>query len=151
MYILPPFAWMGFIYFLSDQPASGYARFRGILSFLPWRQELVHGVLYFVLAVLIARLAARTFPHRGAADTVKLAALAVLLAALYGVTDEIHQRYVPGRNPSWVGIIADTLGAIVAASLWVAWVRWREPLRPMTSAQARQARRPPGRDNGRPW
>jgi VanZ family protein len=124
-YILPPLAWMGFIYFLSDQPASGYARFKGALDFLPWRQELVHVALYFVLTLLIARLAAMAFLGRGAADLYKLAAIAVLFSVLYGIMDEIHQRYVPGRNPSLVGIIADTLGAIVAASLWVTWARWR--------------------------
>ncbi len=54
--------------------------------------------------------------------------LAWLLAVLYAVTDEIHQAYVPGRNPSvWDIVIFDNLGALI--SLWLAgsFVKQRRP------------------------
>ncbi len=38
--------------------------------------------------------------------------LAWLLAVLFAVTDEFHQSFVPGRNPSWVDVVVfDALGA----------------------------------------
>jgi hypothetical protein len=41
-----------------------------------------------------------------------------LLALLYAVTDEYHQSFVPGRNPSiWDVIVFDNLGALIA--LWL--------------------------------
>lgn len=47
--------------------------------------------------------------------------LAWVLAVLYAITDEIHQAYVPGRNPSvWDVVIFDNLGALIA--IWfVGW------------------------------
>ena len=50
--------------------------------------------------------------------------LAWLLAVLYAITDEFHQAYVPGRNPSvWDVVIFDNLGALI--SLWAAgwWMK----------------------------
>ena len=45
----------------------------------------------------------------------------VLIASLYGFTDEWHQSFVPGRNPSWSDIAADFLGAAVFALLLLLW------------------------------
>lgn len=36
-------------------------------------------------------------------------ALAISLA--YGVSDEFHQSFVPGRHPSWTDVLADVVGA----------------------------------------
>jgi VanZ family protein len=41
------------------------------------------------------------------------------LAICYAITDELHQRFVPGRHPSLLDIlIFDNLGAILGLSLW---------------------------------
>jgi len=37
----------------------------------------------------------------------------ILLAALYSLTDEFHQRFVPGRGPSIVDCGFDTIGAML--------------------------------------
>jgi VanZ family protein len=37
----------------------------------------------------------------------------VLLAGLYSLTDEFHQRFVPGRGPSIVDCGFDTIGAML--------------------------------------
>jgi VanZ family protein len=50
-------------------------------------------------------------------------ASAVLLAALYGVSDELHQRFTPGRSPSLTDVGIDTLGAAVGAGLRGWWKR----------------------------
>ena len=46
----------------------------------------------------------------------------VLLSSLYGITDEYHQSFVPGRTPAVDDWIADTAGATIAALviLWIA-------------------------------
>jgi VanZ family protein len=47
--------------------------------------------------------------------------LALLLAVIYALTDEFHQSFVPGRNPSWVdAIIFDGGGAALA--LFGSWL-----------------------------
>jgi VanZ family protein len=61
--------------------------------------------------------------------TIGRALLTIVLACLYGVSDEFHQSFVPGRSPDVFDVLADTLGAagIVAAMLVAKFVftRWR--------------------------
>jgi VanZ family protein len=52
---------------------------------------------------------------------------AVVGAALYGVTDEFHQSFVPGRDASVFDLIVNTIGATVAVVLWIR-LRRRLPL-----------------------
>jgi VanZ family protein len=41
--------------------------------------------------------------------------LAIVFASLYGVTDEIHQSWVPFRDSSWQDWVADSIGATIGA------------------------------------
>jgi VanZ family protein len=43
--------------------------------------------------------------------------LSFLVASLYGITDEIHQYYVPGRVASIGDIAADCIGAFLGSCL----------------------------------
>ncbi len=48
-------------------------------------------------------------------------AIAVVLTTLYGVTDELHQWFVPGREADAHDVLADGVGAVIGGgSLW-AW------------------------------
>jgi VanZ family protein len=55
--------------------------------------------------------------------------LPVAIALLYGITDEWHQSYVPGRSPDVRDVVADTVGAVLAM-LVVAWLVRRGTLDP---------------------
>jgi len=43
--------------------------------------------------------------------------LAIVLATLYGVTDEFHQLFVPGRSADRYDVVADCLGASLGVAL----------------------------------
>ncbi len=43
--------------------------------------------------------------------------LAVSAAILYGISDEIHQAFVPGRVPDLADVLADSIGAIIAITI----------------------------------
>ncbi|MEE2612835.1 MAG: VanZ family protein [Acidobacteriota bacterium] len=79
---------------------------------------VAHALQYAVLAALLLRgLAGARWRGVG----VRVAALAVLLATLYGVTDEAHQWFVPGRTAEVTDLVADALGAAVAAGVICGW------------------------------
>ncbi|GMV21549.1 MAG: hypothetical protein AMXMBFR57_14980 [Acidimicrobiia bacterium] len=75
--------------------------------------HVAHGLSYAVLAALFVRALAGGALRE---MTFRWVPLAVLLAALYGVSDEFHQSFVPGRNPSVSDLVADTVGAVVGAT-----------------------------------
>ena len=46
-------------------------------------------------------------------------AIAWVIAVLYGVTDEIHQSFVPNRHPDLFDVLTDATGAALAlAAIW---------------------------------
>lgn len=109
-YVLPLLVWMGAIYALSAQPSLPKAPD-------PWWDLLLkkgaHMAAYAVLMVLWWRVLALRCPTRLALG------LAALLSALYAVSDEVHQVYVPGRNGSAWDVGIDVCGVLVAAGvLW---------------------------------
>ena len=79
---------------------------------------VAHALQYAVLAALLLRGFAGA---RWRGVKVRAAALAVLLATLYGVTDEAHQWFVPGRTAEVTDLVADALGAAVAAGVICGW------------------------------
>ena len=83
-----------------------------------------HSIAYALLAGLLLRALAR---GRLSGVTWRAACAAVLLTTLYGVSDEWHQSFVPGRSPDRYDILADAIGAIAGvAGGWLAGaaLRW---------------------------
>jgi VanZ family protein len=46
---------------------------------------------------------------------------AILITSAYGVSDEFHQRFVPGRDYEVLDMVADACGSIAATGLVWAW------------------------------
>uniref|UniRef100_A0A7C2GH54 VanZ-like domain-containing protein n=1 Tax=Thermus islandicus TaxID=540988 RepID=A0A7C2GH54_9DEIN len=97
-------SWMGALWWLSDQPTPG-----GGLPH-PW-DKLAHFLAYALLGALWRRGLSRFAP-------------AFLLSALYGVVDEGHQSFVPGREAFGLDLVADFLGAYLGAR---GGGRWEAP------------------------
>jgi VanZ family protein len=71
-----------------------------------------HFVVYGALATTLAG----GFRCRGSRPRTAFA-FGVALAIAYGVTDEIHQSFVPGRRADPADVLADALGALIIAGL----------------------------------
>jgi VanZ family protein len=71
-----------------------------------------HSIGYALLGGLLLRAFA---DGRMAGVTWGRAVLAAALATVYGVTDEFHQSFVPGRTPDVIDIAADAAGAMASA------------------------------------
>jgi VanZ family protein len=55
----------------------------------------------------------------------RIACKAVVLAALYAITDELHQSFNPNRMGQWQDVVLDAFGAALGiAVVWIGW-RWR--------------------------
>ena len=52
------------------------------------------------------------------------AAATVLFCLAYGLSDEFHQRFVPGRFPGVDDLVFDTLGGLLAVAIDRARQRW---------------------------
>jgi VanZ family protein len=102
---LPGAAWAAVIYWLSSQPSVPAPG-------IPHVDKAAHFGAYAVLGTLLAFAARRT----GAPI-----AAAVVMGMLYGISDEIHQMYVPGRSPDVVDWAADAAGVITACYLYTRW------------------------------
>ncbi len=107
---LPLICYCGLIYFQSCNPSP-----KQIPSF-PYVDKVLHFVGYGILAVLFVR-AYQTL------ETIKdnrrlLMLLAVVSTTLYGISDEIHQSFVPFRSADPADVLADFIGAISAVWLY---------------------------------
>ena len=79
----------------------------------------LHALLYAGLGALLVRAWAGGLVGRRIRGTAVVAA--VTIAALYGVSDEFHQWFVPPRAVEAGDVAADTIGAAVAALGLYAW------------------------------
>ena len=50
---------------------------------------------------------------------------AAVIATVYGVTDEWHQSFINGRTADPLDLVADGLGAIIAACAYLGLIRLR--------------------------
>ena len=73
----------------------------------------LHIALYTGLGTLIVRALAGGWRRR---VTLRMAALAVLITVLYGVSDEMHQYFVVGRTADVYDVLADLIGGSIAAA-----------------------------------
>lgn len=98
----------------------------GSLPELPARvtDKMMHGSVYAVFAVTWVRALAG---GRWDGVTVRVAVASVVAVTLYGVTDEFHQWFVPGRTADVRDLAADGLGGAAAAvaALAAGWLRGR--------------------------
>lgn len=77
---------------------------------------------HFLVFGLLATLVARCFPRR------RHAWAAILVVSAYGLGDEFRQSFTPGRSVEFADWVADTLGAMLAVTLYQLWPLYRRIL-----------------------
>ncbi|MBK9963646.1 MAG: VanZ family protein [Holophagales bacterium] len=82
-----------------------------LLPSFPGNDKLVHASWFFLLGLLVWRAAreAEGWPRR------RTTLLLVLGALLWGISDEAHQSFVPGRDVEAADVAADVAGATLTA------------------------------------
>jgi VanZ family protein len=105
--------WAGVIFYLSHQP--------GTLEqpLFPQQDKLLHLMAYAVLGFLgMGSVRATAHGYRPAQAWV-----VCLLVGLYGVTDEFHQHFIPGRMVDGFDVVADIAGGLLGTWLMYYLVR----------------------------
>ena len=108
---------MGIIFFLSHQPGDSFT-----LPDVVNIDKVLHCLVYAVLG--LAALFALPPPWRRR-HPCRAGIAVVLFCLLYGLTDEFHQSFIPGRMPSFADVAADALGGLLAVMGWNWQVIWQ--------------------------
>lgn len=74
-----------------------------------YMDKLVHFFEYAILAALFLR-AFRTLPFKNKNRFIIF--LSIIASIVYGLSDELHQYFIPYRNASFMDVVADTAGSI---------------------------------------
>ena len=79
--------------------------------------KVAHFSVYGLLATLVVRalMGTRAF-------------WAIVIVSAFGVSDEFHQYFTPGRSMEFMDWVADTLGATLAVGLYTYWAWYRKLL-----------------------
>lgn len=133
-YLLPAVGYAALIFALSSMSLDIDA-LRPVLTF----DKLLHLAEYYILGYLIMRLFTTSGLPLLAASPV---AAAILAGSAYGLSDELHQFFVPGRDASPVDVLFDVAGVALAAFTYP-WVRRRlAPVRAVEDRIEAEVRRP---------
>ena len=102
-------AWMAFIYFMSSRPSFPLPGVR-------WLDELIRIAGHFSEYAVLGFLSSRAIAPNGERSA-RRAILVLLLSAVYALSDEWHQSFVPNRDASGFDLAVDTLGALLGSSV----------------------------------
>jgi VanZ family protein len=105
-YWLPVILYCLLIFIQSSYPATQS------LPAIPFMDKLAHVGAYALLGFLFFRLFQSTSICKRAVPLVILSALA---SSLYGISDEIHQHFVPSRTADIMDVMADVTGSFLGA------------------------------------
>jgi VanZ family protein len=115
-YWLPLVVYCLLIYIQSDYPSPES------LPAFEFSDKLYHFAAYAVMGVLFYR-AYQTLPLKN--NILLLMLLSMISTSLYGLSDEIHQSFVPYRDGSLLDVIADVLGAVCGVYFYNLWTTAR--------------------------
>lgn len=82
---------------------------------------LYHLIAYFFLALFLGFALIKGKDNR-------FFIIVILISIFYGVTDEIHQYFVPGRNASISDLGLDTIGIILSSLFYFVSIRFRRKI-----------------------
>ena len=92
-----------FIFWLSSKPTLPAP------MLFTHQDKIFHMGAYFIMGILAWRFFNDLF-----AKPIIVFLISLCFSSIYGISDEWHQSYVPGREADILDWLADTLGALIA-------------------------------------
>jgi VanZ family protein len=109
---VPLIAWFLVIHNFSATPSTDLPKVG-----IPFADKAFHAVEFFVLGVLLIRAFDKSDFKVSLA---KLVILAIIIALCYGAFDELYQRTRPDRSCDFFDFLADSAGALIGISIYMA-------------------------------
>ncbi len=101
---------MGMIFYLSHQPGD-FVKLPQVIAV----DKLLHGIAYALLAGTFL-YSLQPFTHNS--NRAVTGIIVTVFCLLFGISDEIHQAFIPGRFVSAWDVAADGCGALLVVGLW---------------------------------
>lgn len=86
----------------------------------PHQDKVFHVIAYFIMGLFVWRF----FRHLTHSALLK-SIVTMLFCSLYGISDEWHQSFIPGRDADAIDWAADTFGGFLAAFVYYYFERFR--------------------------
>lgn len=100
----PPVIWAGLIFLFSSLTVTPTSEFY-------WKDFIIKKTAHIVEYGVFATLLYRALRGSGV-EKLNAALISILIAVVYGATDEFHQSFTPGREPRVRDVVFDTIGAV---------------------------------------
>jgi len=125
-YQLPACLWAGLIFVFSS-----IKRLPAPQLGVNFADKIGHFIVYLIFGFLLVR-ASLSISARGKEKRAIL--LAAALGILWGIVDEIHQAFVPGRDASFLDGVADAAGVLLISFV----ILWRVKRRSRVQGDSRR-------------
>jgi len=116
---LPVIVWMGVIFIgssLGKVPQVGGETMDGLVH------RVAHVLEFAVLGALLLRATSNGKPVLKREIIITL-----IVIGLYGASDEVHQRFTPGRSSECSAVLFDVAGGAIGVWVWQRWARRAQP------------------------
>lgn len=117
-YWLPPLVVMAFVFYISSRSSLPQAQGEWLDALIKKLSHIAEYTLLFLLLVRAWRWTLATCWGRHSMEEALWAAL--LTTAAYGISDEVHQSFVPRRRASWYDVVIDVAVPLLLCLLWYA-------------------------------
>jgi len=108
---LPVIVWSLVIFFFSARPTPRAGQ-------LYWQEFVIKKSAHIIEYAIFTSLLYRALKESGV-EKKEAGIYAIILAVLYGLSDEFHQFFTPGREPKLRDVIFDTIGA--GSAVYILW------------------------------
>jgi len=114
IYWFPIFLYCLLIFLQSSRPSPR------IMPVWPFMDKVLHFAAFALLGALFLRA---FYTTRIRHHLILIVTLSILFSALFGISDEIHQSFVPYRTADAMDVLADTLGSAFGAGVYSLWFK----------------------------
>jgi VanZ family protein len=125
---LPVLVWMSVIFVgssIGSLPRVGGKATDGVAH------RVAHVIEFALLGALTLRALGKKKPI-----TRREIIVTLIIVALYGASDEFHQRFTPGRSSEGWSVVFDVAGGLIGVGVWKWWSRQASGRSPVADASA---------------